>query len=147
MLALRLGVILGLAFRATAINAPAYDATLDARRMSSDPSAPIVELGYAQYQGALNNSTNVTSFLGVRFAAAPTGATPPLIFVPEGMIPVFAGDLRWRAPVSPETVTGVQSATEKPNDCLAADYGMAATNPYGNVKRDVEQSEDCLFLR
>jgi hypothetical protein len=34
---------------------------------------PIVDLGYSQYQGAYNSTTNVTSYLSMRFAASPTG--------------------------------------------------------------------------
>lgn len=34
---------------------------------------PVVDLGYAQYQGAFNASSNTTQFLGIRFAAPPTG--------------------------------------------------------------------------
>lgn len=36
-------------------------------------TAPVVDLGYAQYQGSFNASSNITQFLGIRFAAAPTG--------------------------------------------------------------------------
>jgi hypothetical protein len=37
-------------------------------------SAPIVNLGYSQYQGSWNATSNVTSFLGIRYATPPTGA-------------------------------------------------------------------------
>ncbi len=33
----------------------------------------IVDLGYAKYEGNLNNQTGNIEFLGMRFAAAPTG--------------------------------------------------------------------------
>lgn len=57
------------------------------------PSSPIVDLGYAQYEGtALDNGVN--QFLGIRYAA------PPL------------GDLRFRAPEDPVFTTGVQAAKE-----------------------------------
>lgn len=36
-------------------------------------TAPTVNLGYAQYQGAVDIVTNTTSFLGIRYAAAPVG--------------------------------------------------------------------------
>lgn len=54
--------------------------------------SPVVNLGYATYQGS--SSGGVNRFLGMRFAAAPTG------------------DLRWKAPTRPPTVSGVQPATQ-----------------------------------
>lgn len=33
----------------------------------------VVDLGYAKYQGGLNNQTGNVDFLGMRYAAAPTG--------------------------------------------------------------------------
>jgi hypothetical protein len=36
-------------------------------------STPIVDLGYSQYQGSWNATSNITSFLGIRYAAPPTG--------------------------------------------------------------------------
>lgn len=33
----------------------------------------VVDLGYAKYEGSLNNQTGNIEFLGIRFAAAPTG--------------------------------------------------------------------------
>lgn len=38
-----------------------------------DGAGPIIDLGYAQYRGSTNVSTNITSFLGVRYAIPPTG--------------------------------------------------------------------------
>ncbi|KAF8451115.1 Alpha/Beta hydrolase protein [Boletus edulis BED1] len=90
---------------------------------------PIVDLGYAQYQGVVNTQLNVTNFLGVRYAAAPVG------------------NLRWAAPQAPPTVSGVQQATSEPNECYQAGLGSSSTNPLTAAKkRDVSQSEDCLFL-
>ena len=40
---------------------------------SSETTAPIVDLGYAQYQGSADVQTNITSFLGIRYAAPPVG--------------------------------------------------------------------------
>ena len=40
---------------------------------SSDATAPIVDLGYAQYQGFFDVQTNITNFLGIRYAAPPIG--------------------------------------------------------------------------
>ncbi|KAG1895878.1 Alpha/Beta hydrolase protein [Suillus fuscotomentosus] len=94
-------------------------------------NAPIVDLGYAQYQGSVDTTTNTTSFLGIRYAA------PPL------------DNLRWAAPQPPPTVSGVRQATTQPNQCYQGPLGNASTNPFESIslsKRDVSQSEDCLFL-
>lgn len=58
----------------------------------STPVSPIVNLGYAQYQGS--NSNGVAQWLGMRYAAAPTGK------------------LRFAAPAPPPPRQGVQSATQ-----------------------------------
>ncbi|KAG1753271.1 Alpha/Beta hydrolase protein [Suillus lakei] len=94
-------------------------------------SGSIVNLGYVQYQGSVDTATNITSFLGIRYAAPPVG------------------DLRWAAPQPPSTVSGVQQATTQPNECYQAPVGNSSTNPFENTsmrKRAVSQSEDCLFL-
>jgi hypothetical protein len=39
---------------------------------TSAQSTPIVDLGYAQYQGAVS-AANISHFLGIRYAAAPLG--------------------------------------------------------------------------
>lgn len=36
-------------------------------------NAPIVNLGYAQYAGVIDTTTGNTEFLGMRYAAPPTG--------------------------------------------------------------------------
>ncbi|KAJ6520815.1 Alpha/Beta hydrolase protein [Mycena vulgaris] len=84
-------------------------------------TTPIVDLGYAQYQGTVNTANNITNFLGIRYAAAPLG------------------DLRFRAPQPPANVTGVQLATVQPNACLQPPVGVSSTNPF-------VAAEDCLFL-
>lgn len=38
----------------------------------AEPVTPIVNLGYATYDGALNATTNNTEFLGMGFGAPPT---------------------------------------------------------------------------
>ncbi|EIW78140.1 alpha beta-hydrolase [Coniophora puteana RWD-64-598 SS2] len=103
-------------------------------------SEPTIDLGYATYQGATNSSTSISSFLGISYAAPPTG------------------DLRFQAPQAPVVVSGVQQATAQPNECYQAPFGNATTSsfPYGYAdsisggasirKRDVEPSEDCLYL-
>ncbi|TFA98989.1 Lipase 2 [Trichoderma ghanense] len=78
--------------------------------------SPVVNLGYATYQGS--SAGGVNRFLGMRYAAAPTG------------------DLRWKAPAPPPTVSGVQAATQFGPVCMAVNAGPS---PQG-------QSEDCLFV-
>ncbi|KAK0211206.1 Alpha/Beta hydrolase protein [Desarmillaria ectypa] len=95
-------------------------------------STPVVDLGYAKYRGALDPAgSNNTQFLGIRFAAPPTGS------------------LRWQAPQTPDFVAGIQNATAEPSECLQAGMGTASTNPFPVNKRDTPaapNSEDCLFL-
>ncbi|EPS94949.1 hypothetical protein FOMPIDRAFT_1169187 [Fomitopsis schrenkii] len=94
--------------------------------------SPVIDLGYAQYQGSFDSSSNISYFLGVRYAQPPTG------------------ELRWRAPQTPTTTAGVQQATEQPNECYQSNNGLSSTNPYRSSssleKRAVSQDEDCLFL-
>ncbi|KAG9310069.1 Alpha/Beta hydrolase protein [Chiua virens] len=87
----------------------------------------VVDLGYSQYQGTVDTGLGITNFLGIRYAAAPVG------------------NLRWAAPQSPPTVSGVQQANTEPNECHQGGLGGSSTNPL-SAKRDVTQSEDCLFL-
>ncbi|KAJ7587111.1 Alpha/Beta hydrolase protein [Mycena floridula] len=92
---------------------------------------PIVDLGYAQYQGATDSTANLTTFLGLRYAAPPVG------------------DLRFQAPQAPLNVTGVQPALTNGDTCFQAlaglSFGTSNTNPF--LRRDdIPESEDCLFL-
>ncbi|KAJ7627839.1 Alpha/Beta hydrolase protein [Mycena polygramma] len=106
-----------------------YAVVLAVRVISASPTiAPIINLGYAQYQGQVDTTTNVTTFLGIRYAA------PPL------------GELRFRAPTGPENVTGLQSATTQPDKCFQADNGLSQSNPLSTRDISVGTSEDCLFL-
>jgi len=110
---------------------------------------PTVSLGYATYSGvpffdALSNTTN-TQFLGVRYAAPPTGS------------------LRWAAPQPPQTTPGVQKAAEQPLQCWQAPVGAAARSPFRDASTNgtvsargmealenratPDSSEDCLFLK
>lgn len=43
--------------------------------MKPADASPILDLGYTQYKGSVDTSTNTTSFLGIRYAAAPIGMT------------------------------------------------------------------------
>ncbi|KAK1829861.1 lipase 1 [Podospora conica] len=82
----------------------------------NQPGHPVVDLGYAKYEG-LQLSNGVDAFLGMRFAAAPLG------------------DLRWRAPVEPPKVEGLQRANHFPPICLGINAGYPVAG----------QDEDCLF--
>ncbi|KAI0152868.1 alpha/beta-hydrolase [Xylariaceae sp. FL1272] len=84
---------------------------------SAQAEAPIVDLGYAKYQG-LRLDAGVDQFLGMRYAQAPVG------------------NLRWRAPQDPLVVGEVQSADQgfKPI-CI----GHAQT-PSSSM------DEDCLYV-
>lgn len=97
-----------------------------------------MDLGYAKYQGILNNATGNIEFLGIRYAA------PPI------------GPLRWREPQAPATVAGVQLADIQPNTCYrSAGLGMNTVSPFRptshRTRRQVPaippESEDCLFLK
>ncbi|KAJ7217431.1 alpha beta-hydrolase [Mycena rebaudengoi] len=90
--------------------------------------SPIIDLGYARYQGAVDPSSNITAFLGIRYAAAPTG------------------ELRFRAPQPPPPMSGVQLADVQPNQCFQAGIGTASTAPVRRREVVVPSSEDCLFL-
>ncbi|TDL29079.1 alpha/beta-hydrolase [Rickenella mellea] len=91
-------------------------------------SSPVVNLGYAQYQGALNTTTNVTTFMGIRYASPPTGT------------------LRFQAPQAPATVSGVQIANVIAPTCLQGIGGDSPNQPFPIQKRASPASEDCLFL-
>jgi carboxylesterase type B len=45
--------------------------------------SPIVDLGYAQYQGAVNPANSITHFLGIRYAAPPLGELLATIHPPR----------------------------------------------------------------
>ncbi|KAF4570967.1 hypothetical protein EYR36_001765 [Pleurotus pulmonarius] len=94
---------------------------------ATQTAGPIVDLGYARYQGSVNDTTNVTSYLGIRFAEPPVE------------------DLRWRAPRPPKKVLGVQNATIVPPLCPQGFINISI--PGGIPPPDLSNvSEDCLFL-
>ncbi|KAJ6496019.1 alpha beta-hydrolase [Mycena sanguinolenta] len=103
-------------------------AVLFAASFGTAQTSPIVDLDYAQYQGAVNPANNITHFLGIRYAAAPLG------------------DLRFRAPQPPVNQTGVQQATTQPNECFQAGNGFSPTNLSEKRATQIIDSEDCLFL-
>lgn len=88
---------------------------------------PQVNLGYSIYSGTFDPNTNINTFWGIRYAAAPVG------------------NLRWQAPQSPPSNRSqVLNATSKPIWCPQSPdstNGVSPTNP-----ADGTWSEDCLFL-
>ncbi|KAI0895023.1 alpha/beta-hydrolase [Annulohypoxylon nitens] len=77
-----------------------------------------VNLGYAQYQGSLVGNDSVAQYLGMRYAAPPTG------------------DRRWRAPIEPEVDnSGDQDANSFGPICLGS----------GSAWPNNAQDEDCLY--
>ncbi|KAF8144537.1 Alpha/Beta hydrolase protein [Mycena galopus ATCC 62051] len=93
--------------------------------LCANAQTPIIDLGYASYQGTVS-AANVSHFLGIRYAAAPLG------------------DLRFRAPQPPESICGLQQASSVPARCFQAWFGSSSINPLES--RAVTSSEDCLFL-
>ncbi|KAF7293283.1 Carboxylic ester hydrolase [Mycena chlorophos] len=93
-------------------------------------AGPIVDLGAGgKYEGFIDEAHNVSTFLGIRYAAPPTGA------------------LRWQAPTAPAFVQAIQQATTQPSMCYQGAIGINATADPLLVRRDtIAQSEDCLFL-
>ena len=130
--------------------------------------APIVNLTYAQYQGVptldpVNNET-ITQFLGIRYAAAPTGKVffPPLLRIVYHRLLLHkkTGSRRFREPELPSFTPGVQLANKQPSECFQAAPGAAPNTPFRNAvpntsptrrlsarSTDSEGSEDCLFLK
>ena len=94
-------------------------------------SDAIVDLGYSVYQGTVLD-VGVTQYLGMRFAA------PPI------------GNLRWRAPVDPNSTDSIQDATTVtflpnlipyPNISQLGDICLGVNDQLGG-----SESEDCLFI-
>ncbi|KAJ7069667.1 Alpha/Beta hydrolase protein [Mycena amicta] len=95
--------------------------------LSCISAKPVVDLGYASYQGVVDESTNITSFLGIRYAAPPTGMR------------------RWKVPAAPEIVSGVQLADTNPPPCYQGTLGASPVNSL-SARDGASPSEDCLFL-
>jgi acetylcholinesterase len=95
-------------------------------------SAPIVDLGYAQYQGSVDTSANITSFFGIQYAATPVGGSKFCVVVrnPSSRFK-HTGELIWAAPQDPPVMSGVQQVTMLPNECYQAlGGGGAPTDPF-----------------
>ncbi|KAF9544591.1 alpha/beta-hydrolase [Agrocybe pediades] len=137
-----------LAFTAPLAAGAATRSSSDGATSSANATTPVVDLGYAKYQGTIvkdsvTGSTN-SQFLGIRFAAPPTGA------------------LRFSAPALPSPTPSVQLADTQPPICFQTNpWGLSNTSPFlqqngtssrlpvvddGKGSLDPRFSEDCLFL-
>lgn len=118
---------------------------------------PVVDLGYAKYQGTFNRTSGISTFLGVRYASAPTGEYRSACSILASLIPKllssfrFTGKLRLQAPTAPPQLTnGIQLATVFPPECPQGSEGTAAISPSylrKSKRQTVATTEDCLFLR
>ncbi|KAL1741798.1 Alpha/Beta hydrolase protein [Schizophyllum fasciatum] len=91
-------------------------------------TGPLVDVGYAKYEGVRDQSTGTTRFLGMRYAVPPTG------------------NLRWRPPAAPiSNESGpTLKAVSYPPMCACGEMGFAPEERPPAVHS--VQSEDCLFL-
>lgn len=106
-------------------------------------SPPVVDLGYARYQGVVNPTTQNTEFLGIRYAAPPIGKCFACLCVkPWLIVDLNAGDLRWRQPKAPQRDRQLKLADTHPNICHQS--AIAANASQSTIQT---VSEDCLFLR
>ncbi|KAJ5372869.1 CAZyme family CE10 [Penicillium concentricum] len=87
---------------------------------------PVVDLGYATYQGYHDNTYDLNVFKGIRYAAPPVGK------------------LRWQAPQAPPVNRkSIQPATKQPPFCPQSG-GAKLPEVYGF--NSALGNEDCLFL-
>ena len=56
------------------------------------------------------------------------------------------GDLRWRAPKTPEPWQGIRVADHFSNNCMQRQANGAAFPPYGGDRSATTMGEDCLYL-
>ncbi|KAF8824788.1 hypothetical protein HHX47_DHR7000555 [Lentinula edodes] len=92
----------------------AYSSSSSVATQNPRLQGPIVDVTYAQFQGAFDPETNVTNFLGIRYATSPTG------------------DLRFRAPQSPTPISGVQQADTEPPECVQGYAGGNGSMYHGS---------------
>ena len=59
-----------------------------AAQEQTDPPT-IIDLGYAQYQGIFNSTSNTTNLLGIRYAAPPVGESSPPLPLDAHVDPLF----------------------------------------------------------
>ncbi|KAL6705218.1 hypothetical protein ACN47E_007178 [Coniothyrium glycines] len=89
-------------------------------------AAPVVDLGYAVYEGSYDANNSINVFKGVRYAA------PPL------------GKLRFAAPQAPATnKTKVAALTDPP---VCPQTGASSETPAAYGFTSAISTEDCLFL-
>ncbi len=143
-----------------------------ASQFSDEFSVQQVQLDYATYQSNLQLVDGVRSFLGMRYAAPPTGKSGS-ISSPVTKPNSIPGNLRWREPQPPVSISGIQNATAYPHQCfqasIAGSAGQATSNRFRTqrpkdkkrapqprnrskrqsaMRRDTDglSDEDCLFL-
>ncbi|KAL1675613.1 Alpha/Beta hydrolase protein [Schizophyllum commune] len=114
------------------LNPPVLDVSYNATAEDTAPgvssAGPLVDLGYAKYEGIADENTGTTRFLGMRYAVPPTG------------------NLRFRAPIAPlpDPDAPTLNADAYPPMCACGEMGFAPEAlPPATQSR---QSEDCLFL-
>ncbi|KAI0114466.1 carboxylesterase family protein [Nemania sp. FL0031] len=91
--------------------------------LAQDTPPPVVDLGYAKYQGFYDSTYDQNIFRGIRYAAPPVG------------------DLRWQMPQSPAiNRTVVLSAENYASQCPQSPNSPNAPSP------SPSGDEDCLFL-
>ncbi len=103
------------------------------------PPSVVVDLGYTRYAGT-QLSSGLNEFLGMRYAAAPTG------------------DLRWRAPVEPLQTNATEQATTVSMTARQWSAGIDTKKRFLPIQFQplclginagypaAGQSEDCLFV-
>jgi len=112
-------------------NARAFDSVLRKRQTSGNlalsgnasSSNLLVDLGYEQYIGVANETTNLTTWKGIRYAAPPTGS------------------LRWQPPQVPV----VSRSQILPGDTLPQNCPQSPRAPITSGF-NYTGNEDCLFL-
>ncbi|GAB1318467.1 Carboxylic ester hydrolase [Madurella fahalii] len=96
----------------------------DLKGVSGGAAAPIVDLGYSQYQGSYDPTFDTNVYRGIRFAAPPK---------------------RWQLPEAPEVNrTSVIQAVSDPPRCPQSLPGP--TPAVVNFNESILGNEDCLFL-
>lgn len=95
------------------------------QEMSSNGSSLQVDLGYEVYEGYHNATSDLNTWLGIRFAAPPTGVN------------------RWQRPQPPnQNRTSVIQADSYGSTCYQSPDAMMAIAPVNQTTA----AEDCLFL-
>lgn len=93
---------------------------------TAQAGAPTARVVQGFLKGTMDHG--VPAFLGVPYAAAPTGAN------------------RWRGPQTPASWTGVKNADSLPSSCMQ-DQSKEESGPYTAEFAGTEEfSEDCLYL-